>query len=176
MRQPHGTVTNGVKRLGLLVVTASLALVLTSCFGHWLTPPTIAKLILSDPIHVGGKYEVLISVTDMPDGGIAGIQLGTEIAPAITFTNVDVATITTEGLNGFEVTSQTYTAGAPATGCLIAVNGAASIESGTVLKLSFEATGDPTVTLDESLVSSANGVPAWIFAWNLATDIDYYTR
>ena len=109
-------------------------------------------------------------------GGVAGIQLGTEAQPAITFTNVDVATITTEGLNGFEVTSQTYTAGVPATGCLIAVNGAASIESGTVLKLSFEATGDPTVTLVENLVSSANGVPAWIFAWNLATDIDYYTK
>ncbi|MFC2108424.1 dockerin type I domain-containing protein [Candidatus Bipolaricaulota bacterium] len=31
MRQAHATVTSGVKRLGLLVVTASLALVLTSC-------------------------------------------------------------------------------------------------------------------------------------------------
>ena len=176
MRQAQATLTSGVKRLCLLVLLTSLALVLSSCFGHWLTPPTIAKLILSDPIRAGGKYEVLISVTDMPDEGIAGIQLGTQAQPAITFTNVDVATITTEGLNGFEVTSQTYTAGAPATGCLIAVNGAASIESGTVLKLSFEATGDPTVALDESLVSSANGVPAWIFAWNLATDIDYYTK
>ncbi len=176
MTQSHGTVTNGVKQLGLLVVLASLAVVLTSCFGHWLTPPTIAKLILSDPIRVGGKYEVLISVTDMPDGGIAGIQLGTEAQPAITFTNVDVTTITTEGLNGFEVTSQTYTAGPPAKGCLIAVNGAASIESGTVLKLSFEATGDPTVTLDENLVSPANGVPAWIFAWDLAIDVAYYTK
>ncbi|MFC2108425.1 hypothetical protein ACFLS5_03085 [Candidatus Bipolaricaulota bacterium] len=176
MRQTHTMVTSSVKRLGLFIVLMSLALVLTSCFGHWFTPPMIAKLIVSDPIRVGGKYEVLISVTDMPDGGIAGIQLGTQAQPAITFTNVDVATITTEGLNGFQVTSQTYTAGPPATGCLIAVNGAASIESGTVLKLSFEVTGDPTVTLDEGLVSSANGVPAWIFAWNLATDIDYYTK
>lgn len=176
MRQIHATVISGVKQLGLLVVLMSLALVLTSCFGHWFTAPTIAKLIVSDPVSVGGRYEVLISVTDMPAGGVAGIQLGTEVAPAIAFTNVDVSTITAEGLSGFQVPSQVYTAGTPAQGCLMAVNGAASIESGPVLKLSFEASGVPTVTVDEARVSLSNGVPGWITAWDLATDIDYYTK
>jgi len=169
-------VTRVVKRMGLLVVTASLVLVLTSCFSHWLTSPTVAKLIVSEPVLVGGRYEVSISVVDMPDGGVAGIQLGTVGAPAIEFTNVDVSTIAAEGLTGFEVTSQLYSAGPPIEGCLVAVNGVAPIESGLVLKLSFEATGDPTVTLDEALVSLASAVPAWITAWDLVTDMAYYTK
>lgn len=176
MRHAPGMVTSAVKRLGLLVVTASLVLVLTSCFSHWLTSPTVAKLIVSDPVLMGGRYEVLISVVDMPDGGVAGMQLGMVGAPAIEFTGVDVSTITAEGLSGFEVTAQVYSAGPPIEGCLVAVNGVVPIESGTVLKLSFEATGDPTVVLDEARVLLASGVPAWIFAWDLVTGIAYYTK
>ena len=164
------------KTAGLLVVAASLVLILTSCFSHWLTPPTIAKLIVSEPVLVGGRYEVSISVVDMPDGGVAGIQLGTVGAPVIEFTNVDVSTITAEGLSGFEVTSQLYSAGPPIEGCLVAVNGVAPIESGLVLKLSFEATGAPTVTLDEARVSLANSGPGWLLAWDLVTDMAYYTK
>lgn len=176
MRRARERVTRGVRRLGLLVVTASLVLALTSCFGHWFTPPTIGKLIVSDPIRAGGKYEVLISVVDMPDGGVAGIQLGTIAQPAIAFTDVVVATITAEGLNGFQVNSQAYSARPPVEGCLVAVYGAAPVESGPVLKLSFEATGDPTVTLHETLVSLANAVPAWITAWDLVAGAAYYTN
>ena len=162
--------------MGLLLVTACLVLVLSSCFGHWLTPPPIAKLVVGPPVGVGGRYEVLISVVDMPDGGVAGIQLGTLAQPGIALTNVDVATIVAEGLSGFRVTAQGYTAGDPVKGCLVAVYGGAPIESGPVLKLSFEATEDPAVTLDEIRVSLANAVPAWIVAWDLLTDIDYYTK
>ncbi len=171
-----GSITLIARRAGMILLLVTLVLVLTSCFGNWFTAPTIAKLIVSDPVSVGGRYEVMISVTDMPSGGVAGIQFGTETDPAIAFTNVDVSTITADGLSGFEVPSQKYTAGDPAQGCLMAVNGAASIESGPVLKLSFEATGDPTVTVDEGRVSLSNGAPGWITGWDAATDIAYYTK
>jgi hypothetical protein len=180
VRRADGTVTSGVKQLGSLVVVTALVLGLVlvpvSCVGHWLTPPTGAKLLVSDPIRAGGRYEVTISVVDMPDGGVAGIELGTVAQLAIAFTHVDVGTITAEGLSGFRVTAQSYTAGLPARGCLVAVNAAAPIVSGPVLKLSFEATGDPAVTLDETQLRLANAVPAWITAWDLVTDVAYHTK
>ncbi|MFC2108037.1 hypothetical protein ACFLS5_01075, partial [Candidatus Bipolaricaulota bacterium] len=129
------------------------------------------------PVSVGGGYEVLISVADMPDGGVAGIQLGTTALPAITFSNnVDGATITAEGLTGFRVTAQSYTAGAPVEGYLIAVYGGAPIEAGPVVKLSFEAAGDPTVTLDETRIWLTNDIPTWIAGWGLVTGAAYYTK
>jgi hypothetical protein len=165
------------KRVGLILLLVGLAVTLTACFGHWFTPPQTGTLIVGASVQVGGRYELLISVADMPDGGVAGIELGTDALPAIGFSNnVDGTTIVAEGLSGFRVTAQSYTAAAPIEGSLIAVYGGAPIEGGPVLKLSFEATGDPTVTLDETRINLASAIPAWIVGWDLETGADYYTK
>ena len=169
--------TSLARRLVSILVLVGLLLSLAACFGHWFTPPQLAVLIVSPPIPKGGRYEVLISVAKMPDGGVAGIQLGTVALPAIEFSaDVDSATIVAEGLSGFRVTAESYTAGPPVEGCLIAAYGGVPIVSGPVLKLSFEATGVPTVTLDETRISLASAVPAWIAGWSLDTGADYYTK
>ena len=164
------------KRLGSVLLLVAVTLTLTACFGHWFTPPQLATLIVGPPVGINGRYEVLISVADMPDGGVAGIQLGTVALPAIAFGNVDVATIVAEGLSGFRVTAQSYTAGDPAKGCVIAVYGGAPIVSGSVLKLTFEATGAPAVTLDDTRIWLTNDVPTWIAGWDLETGAEYYTK
>jgi len=165
------------RRAGSVLLLVALALTLAACFGHWFTPPQLAVLIVSSPVPVGGRYEVLISVADMPDGGLAGIQLGTIAQPAITFSNnVDGATIVAEGLSGFRVTAQSYAAGPPVEGCLVAVYGGSPIVSGPVLKLLFEATGAPTVTLDEDRIWLSNDIPTWIAGWSLDTGAAYYTK
>jgi len=164
-------------RLGSILLLVGLMLTLTACFGHWFTPPQVAVLIVGPPVQVGGRYEVLISVADMPDGGVAGIQLGTVAQRAIAFSNnVDIGTITAEGQSGFKVTAQTYAAGPPVEGCLIAVYGGAPIVSGPVLKLSFEATGVPAVTLDDTRIRLTNDIPTWIAGWSLDAGVAYYTK
>ena len=164
------------RRVGSILLLVAVMLVLTACFGQWFTAPQGGKLIVGAVVPVGGRYEVLISVADMPDGGVAGIEFGTALQPAVTFSgNVDATTITAEGLSGFRVTAQSY-AGAPAEGCLVAVYGGSPIEGGPVLKLSFEATGNPTVTLIQARVVLANDLPTWIVAWDLVTDAAYYTK
>ncbi|MFC2105803.1 hypothetical protein ACFLS0_03535 [Candidatus Bipolaricaulota bacterium] len=169
--------TPRARRAGSILLLVGLAVTLTACFGQWLTPLLTGKLIVGSPVPVDGRYEVLISVADMPDGGVAGIQLGTTTEPAITFSNnVDGATITAEGLSGFRVTAQSYTAGAPVEGYLIAVYGGVAIESGQALRLSFEATGVPTVTLDETRIWLTNDIPTWIAGWGLVTGAAYYTK
>lgn len=164
------------KRVGSIALLIAVALSLAACFGHWFTPPQIGKLIVGPPVPKDGQYEVLISVADMPDGGVAGVQLGSIAQPAIEFTNVDVATIAVEGLSGFRVGAQSYTAGPPVEGSLIAVYGGVALESGQVLKLTFEATGDPTVTLDDTRIDLASAAPAWVAGWDLVTDVAYYTK
>jgi hypothetical protein len=164
------------KRLGSVLLLVAVTLALTACFGHWFTPPQLATLIVGPVVGINGRYEVLISVADMPDGGVAGIQLGTVALPAIAFVNVDVATIVAEGLSGFRVTAQSYTAGDPAKGCVIAVYGGAPIVSGSVLKLAFEAAVAPAVTLDDTRIWLCNDVPTWIAGWDLETGAEYYTK
>jgi len=165
------------KRVGSIALLIAVALSLAACFGHWFTPPQIAVLIVGPPVPKDEQYEVLISVADMPDSGLAAIQLGSIAQPAIEFSNnVNASTVTAEGLNGFRVTAQGYTAGPPVEGSLIAVYGGVALESGQVLKLSFEATGVPTVTLDEARITLASAAPAWIAGWDLVTDVAYYTK
>jgi len=165
------------RHVGSILLLVGLAVTLTACFGHWFTPLQTGTLIVGPPVPVGGRYEVLISVVDMPDGGVAGIELGTDTWPAIAFSNdVDAATIAAEGVSGFRVTAEDYDTGPPAQGCLVAVYGGVPIESGQVLKLSFEATGVPTVTLDEAQIVLTNDVPTWITGWDLTTGAAYYTK
>ena len=58
----------------------------------------------------------------------------------------------------------------------MAVYGGAAIEAGPLVKLSFEATGDPTVALDETRIWLADDVPTWIAGWDLVTGAAYYTK
>jgi len=164
------------KHIGLILVLVGLAVTLTACFGHWFTPPQTGTLIVGPPVVKGGRYKVILAVADMPDGGVTGLQFGTVALPAIAFTNVDAATIAAEGQSGFEVTAESYTAGPSVEGCLIAVYGGAPIVSGRLLKLSFEATGVPAVTLDDTRIWLTNDIPMWIAGWSLDTGAAYYTK
>lgn len=163
--------------VGLMLVAVGLSVGLTACMGQWFTPPPSARLIISDPVSTGGRYEVLISVVDMPAGGVAGIKVGTLTNKGIEFTdNVVTSTITAVGLSGFTVTSQQYAAGPPLQGCLLAVNAATGVEAGPIVKLTFEATGTPTVTVDDSRVELSDDLPAWIVPWALETGAAYYAK
>lgn len=90
-----------------LIVVAMLALVLilglTACMGHWFTPKQAATLIIGLPQVLGGKGEVLISVANMPQGGLASISINNL---GITYTNITPASIVATGLNGFTVLAQ----------------------------------------------------------------------
>jgi hypothetical protein len=112
------------------LVAASLLLVgvgigLVACMGGWFTPQQIATLIIGNAVATGGNYEVLISVANMPDGGLAGIQFGTVGNEGLEFTNVDMTTVVAVGVSGFWIGPQQYTA--PNKGTLLAVNPATGI-------------------------------------------------
>jgi len=160
------------------VVVVGLGMALTACMGGWFNPQLVTTLIIGDPVAKGGKWEVLISVANMPDGGAAGMQFGIAGDEAITFSNnVDATTIVAVGLNGFTVGAQTYAAGPPAKGALIATNPATGVVGGTILKLTFEAAGNPTrPVVDEAKVKLSDDNNHWITTWALGTDKAYYAK
>jgi len=148
---------------------------LTACMGGWFNPQLVATLIIGNAVAKGGNYEVLISVANMPDGGLSGIQFGTVGNEALTFTNVNMATVVAVGVSGFWVGPQQYTA--PGKGTLLAVNPATGVVGGTILKLTFQATAaNPTVTVDKAKVTLLSHQNTWITTWDLDTDKAYYAK
>ena len=162
------------------LVAASLLLLgvgigLTACMGGWFNPQVVASLIIGAPVAKGGGYEVLISVVNMPDKGLSGIQFGTVGNEALTFTNVDITTVVATVENGFTVTAQQYTA--PNKGTLLAINPATGVVGGSILKLTFQATAaNPTVTVDKTKVKLLSHLNTWITIWDLETGKKYYAK
>ena len=165
--------TTRLAAAGLLLVVVGI--VLTACMGGWFTPQVVATLIVGDPVAKGGGYEVLISVVNMPDGGVAGIRFGTVGNEALTLTNVNTASVAASGENGFTVTEQQYSA--PNKGALIAVNPATGVDGGTILRLTFRATAaNPTVAVDKTKVTLLSHQNTWITTWSLETGKKYYAK
>jgi hypothetical protein len=147
------------------LLLVGLAVLLSACSGSWFTPEEEAGLIVRAPILVGETWEVVISVANIPHGGLAGIHID---QGGITTENVDESTMTASGMNGFVVTAQDYTDPEPK-GTLIAVNPSEAITGGKILKFTFQATGEsPVVTLDKSKVTLSTDLGTFVTSWELS--------
>ena len=160
--------------VGLLVV--GLGIGLTACMGDWFTPQQIATLIIGAPVAKGGNYEVLISVANMPNQGLAAMAVD---ANGMTYNNAKISNITATGLNGFTVLASQFVGG---NGRFVIVNPATGVVGGTILKLTFNAVGTPTAAdLGTSRFFKANitlgsNLNTLITAWTLGTTKAYYAK
>jgi hypothetical protein len=169
MRRRAATIFIAVSALGL-------TLGLAACTGFWQTAVQVPKLIVGPVMVTGTEGYVLVSVADMPDGGIASILFGTIGNEGIQYTNIDGATIAVEGKNGFTVLSPDFTT-TPGKGVLIAVNAPTGIVGGEVLRFTFTVTGaNPTFDVIEAEVTMADDDNHWITVWDLETAPEYHTR
>jgi len=160
-----------------LIVVAMLALGLilglTACMGGWFTHEQNATLIVGQPAISGNRGEVLISVTNMPNQGLASIAIDDQ---GITTANIDPTSVQVEGLNGFTLLASKFVG---TDGGLLAVNSTSGSVGGTILKITFEVTGaNPTFTLDKTKVSIGSALNTLIktTTWALNTDTNYYAK
>ena len=158
-----------------LIVVAMLALGLilglTACMGGWFTHQQNATLIIGQPAISGNRGEVLISVANMPNQGLASIAID---AQGIATANIDPTSVQVEGLNGFTLLASEFVG---THGCLAAANSTSGSAGGTILKISFEVTAaNPTLTLDKTKVSIGSALNTLITAWDLNTDTSYYAK
>jgi hypothetical protein len=124
----------------LAALATGLVLGLSACMGNWLGTSTKATLIIGDPVVSTGKGQVILSVSDMPDEGLASlaVDLG-----GMTYTT-KVSNVVVTGMNGFTVLAQKFDGG---NGRFVIVNPASGTVTGPVAKLEFDMTG--TVTRDD---------------------------
>ncbi|MCX6093266.1 MAG: hypothetical protein NTY63_00365 [Candidatus Bipolaricaulota bacterium] len=156
----------------VLVGCVAVMLVIAACAGFWNTPVQFGKLIVGAVQVMGTTGTVLVSVADMPDGGLGAIQFGTVGNEAITFTNIDAASIKVEGKNGFVVLAQAFAGG---TGALIAA-GCDGVVGGEILKFTFTVTGaHPTLIVTKAKVKLVSETNAFITTWELSSTA-YYAR
>ena len=169
MRSRRQVVTMCV--LGLVV-----AMGLGACTGFWNTPVLEPKLLVGPIVVTGTEGYILISVADMPDGGLASIQFGSVGDEAIAFTDIEAASILIEGKNGFAVLAEDFTTTA-GKGAFLAANASTGVLGGEILKITFTIDGaNPSFTIDETRVTMGDDSDELIPVWTLNDTAEYYAR
>jgi len=157
-------------------LAAAILLALSGCSGFFSTPPQLGTLIVGSVQRTGASGYVLVSVADMPGGGLAAVKLGEVGHEAILLTDIDPASVKIEGKNGFILLAQKFGASG---GVVVAADAAGGVVGGEVLKFTFTVTGpNPAFAVVKANIELASDAEAFITTWNLKTtaDYDYYTR
>jgi hypothetical protein len=157
----------------LAVLATGLVLGLSACMGNWLGTQTKATLIIGDPVVSTGKGQLILSVADMPQEGLASlaVDLG-----GMTYTAAEVSNVVVTGINGFTVLASQFVGG---NGRFVIVNPTSGTVTGPVAKLEFDVTG--TVTSTDFIFVKANitlgsDLGALIAPWVLGTGKAYYAK
>lgn len=157
----------------LAALATGLVLGLSACMGNWLGTSTKATLIIGDPVVSTGKGQLILSVADMPQEGLASlaVDLG-----GMTYTAAEVSNVVVTGINGFTVLASQFVGG---NGRFVIVNPTSGTVTGPVAKLEFDVTG--TVTSTDFIFVKANitlgsDLDALITPWVLGTGKAYYAK
>jgi hypothetical protein len=158
---------------GLLAV--GMILSVAGCMGAWFDPPQVATFFLGKPVISEGQGEVTISVTNMPDGGLAAIHVH---FGGMTYNEEKISDLAVVGLNGFgngasdQPVASEFTDGE---GGFILIN-LLGVENGAILKLTFKASGNVTIgdiVLIKDQIDLTNDAITLIDSWNLPA---YYAK
>jgi hypothetical protein len=151
-----------------------LVLLLSGCMAFWETPQGTARLMVGDVVVTGTESSALVSVVNMPGGGVAAIQFGSVGAGALSLSGIDAASVRVEGRNGFVVLAAAFDAAGE--GALVAASGVGGVADGEVFRFTFDVTGPhPSVAVSKGRVSLVSAASLWIEDWEIADDA-YYAR
>ena len=133
----------------VLLLVAMLSI--TACM-HWFTAAPVPTLIIGPVTLLGGgtRGEILLSVTDMPGGGLASVAAN--VLTGIQYPIANVANISVVGLAGFEVLAQQFIGGV---GGFFVAHAVTGLPAGDFVKLVFDVI-DPSVTLADFTFDQAS--------------------
>ena len=148
----HGSDARRYQRCVLVsLVAIAVVLGITACM-HWFAAAPVPTLIIGPVTLLGGgnRGEILLSVTDMPGGGLA--SMAANVLTGIVYDPLKVANISVVGLAGFEVLAQQFIAGV---GGFLVAHAVTGLPAGDFVKLVFDVT-DPSVTLADFTFNQAS--------------------
>jgi hypothetical protein len=148
----------------------AVMLLLVGCISSWLVRDATPTLYLEEPVLDGGRGHLSISVTNMPDAGLAAIMVGPE---GLLYDEEKVSGIAIEELNGFTIAVSQFANGE---GGFILVNTSSALESGPILRLTFDAHGNVKygdIRLLADHITLVSDVLALIDGWKTPA---YYAR
>jgi len=160
------------RRLCVGCAVAIGVLMLSACIGPWFASSVKVMLFFGEPIVVGDQGEILLSVSNMPDGGLSAIHVHLK---GMVYDETRISGLTLEGLNGFIVISSHFD-DASGEGSFILLNIASGVETGQIAKLTFTASGrmqDGDFALVKSLIDLVSNTLTPIVDWTLPV---YYAR
>lgn len=132
MARPNERAVRTAVAIGII---ASVLAILAGCFGPWFASTPAAKLYVGEPMVSAGQGQLLISVADMSNGGVAGVHVA---LGGLLYDQEKLANLVVEGLNGFAVLIQQFVDGQG--GFILADT--SGVPSGPILRLTFEAHGN----------------------------------
>jgi hypothetical protein len=159
----------------LVLLAVGLLLALTACMGAWFTQDQHAYLVIGAPVVSGTHGEVIISVVNMPQEGMASLAVDVD---GMTYNNAKITNIVLAGLNGFTVLASEFddTTGK---GRFVIANANAGSVGGTVAKLAFDASGNIAagdVTFHKPHITLGSHLNTLIMGWELSTNKAYYAK
>lgn len=127
----------GVSGRWVLVALVGLVLVgvLSGC-GTWFPAVTRPTLYLGKPVITGNQGEISLLVSDMPGGGLSGIQVD---LGGMTYNQEKILGIQVVGENGFESVFSSFAAGKAA---FMLINNSSGVVNGVILKFTFTTNGN----------------------------------
>ncbi len=157
-------------RFAVGLMTTAILAGLAACSWLFGTSAGLPTLYVGDVQASGTDGYVLVSVVDMPGGGLAAIQLGEVGDRAIALGDIDPASGCVEGSNGFVVLAEAFDA---AGGAVIAATGRDGVMGGGILRFTFTVTGDaPSFVVSKARARLASGDGGFVETWSLKTAAD----
>ena len=147
-------------------------LMLVACIGPWFARDVKPMLFFGEPVVVGNQGEILLSVSNMPDGGLSAIHVHLK---GMGYDKTRISEVAIEGLNGFMVVNNQFD-DANGKGSFILLNIFSGVETGEIARLTFTASGrvqDGDFALTKSLIDLVSNTLTPIVDWTLPV---YYAR
>ncbi|MEA3238394.1 MAG: hypothetical protein U9Q94_01205 [Candidatus Bipolaricaulota bacterium] len=159
----------------VVVVSLGLLLALSACMGQWFTQEQTAFLVIGTPVITHTHGEVIISVVNMPQEGMAVMAVNVD---GLIYTNTKISNIILAGLNGFTALASEFddTTGS---GRFVIANANAGSVAGTVAKLTFDVTGSVSstdVTFHTPHIELGSHLNTLISGWQISAGKAYYAK
>ncbi len=122
----------------IFLAAIAVAIGLTACV-NWFSAAPQATLLLGPVVINGDRGEILLSVKNMPDGGLASMSV---VLGGITYDVAKVSNVSVEPLAGFTVLAEQFAAGS---GGFLVAHSCAGLHDGAFVKIVFTATNNPTL-------------------------------